>query len=49
MTKDTVFARLRWDDDELEDHNKALIETYFHPHEKGGIFSVTNADVHIND
>jgi hypothetical protein len=49
MTNDTVFARLRWDDDELEDHNKALIETYFHPHEKGGIFSVTNADVHIND
>ena len=49
MTNDTIFARLRWDDDELEDHNKALIETYFHPHEKGGIFSVTNADVHIND
>ena len=49
MTNDTVFAHLRWDDDELEDHNKALIETYFHPHEKGGIFSVTNADVRIND
>ena len=49
MTNDTVFARLRWDDDEQEDHNKALIETYFHPHENGGIFSVTNADVRIND
>ena len=49
MTNDTVFARIRWDDDEQDDHNKALIETYFHPHETGGIFSVTNADVHIND
>ena len=49
MTNDTIFARLRWDDDEVEDHNKALIGTYFHPHEKGGIFSVTNADVRIND
>ena len=49
MTNDTVFAQLRWDDDEVEDHNKALIETYFHPHEKGGVFSVTSADVRIND
>jgi len=49
MTDDTIFARLRWDDDELEDHNKAIIETYFHPHEKGGIFSVTSADVRVND
>ena len=49
MTNDTIFGRLRWDDDEVEDHNKALIETYFHPHEKGGIFSVTTADVRVND
>ncbi len=49
MTNDTVFARLRWDDDSQEDHNKALVETYYHPHEKGGIFSVTKADVLVND
>jgi hypothetical protein len=49
MTDDTIFGRLRWDDDELEDHNKALIEMYFHPHEKGGVFSVTSADVTVND
>ena len=49
MTNDTIFARVRWDDETAEDHNKALIETYFHPHEKGGIFSVTSANVKIND
>jgi hypothetical protein len=49
MTDDTIFARLRWDDDEMEDHNKALLETYFHPHEKGGVFSVTSADLTVND
>ena len=49
MTNDTVFARLKWDDVSDEDHNKALLETYFHPHEKGGIFSLTQADVRIND
>ena len=48
MTDDTIFGRLRWDD-KLEDHNKSLIEAYFHPHEKGGIFSVTAADVKVND
>ena len=49
MTNDTIFGRIRWDDEGLEDHNKALIETYFHPHEQGGIFSVTKADVIVND
>ncbi len=49
MTEDTVFARLRWDDESIEDHNKALIDAYFHPHETGGIFSVTKADVRVND
>ena len=49
MTNDTVYARLKWDDIGDEDRNKALIETYFHPHEKGGIFSVTKADLRVND
>ena len=49
MTDDTIFAHIRWDDLTPEDHNKALIETYFHPHEQGGIFSVTSADILVND
>ena len=49
MTNDTVFARFGWDDDSVEDHNKAMIETYFHPHEKGGIFSLTQAAITVND
>jgi len=49
MTDDTIFAHVRWDDKSMEDHNKALIETYFHPHEGGGIFSITAADITIND
>lgn len=49
MTNDTIFARLKWDDVGDEDHNKALIETYFHPHEQGGIFSLTQAEIRIND
>ncbi len=49
LTNDTVFARIRWDDGLEEYHNKALIETYFHPHDLGGIFSITQADLIIND
>ena len=49
MTNDTVFARLKWDDVTEEDHNKALIETCFHPHEQGGIFSLTQAEIRVND
>ena len=49
MTDDTIFARVHWDDNEVEEHNKALIETYFHPHEQGGIFSISQADITVND
>ena len=49
MLNDTVFGRLAWDDDLEESRNKALIESYFHPHEKGGIFSVTKAELLIQD
>ena len=49
MTNDTIFGRIVWDDVSEEDNNKALIETYFHPHSKGGCFSIMQADLHIND
>ena len=49
MTNDTIYARIRWDDDAEQDRNKALIDAYFHPHEQGGIFSISTADILIND
>ena len=49
MTNDTIFGRLIWDDTLVDSRNKALIETYFHPHENGGIFSITKANLLIND
>ena len=49
MTNDTLFARIEWDDHDTLDRNKALIETYFHPHLEGGIFSISNAQIFIND
>ena len=49
MTNDTIFSRIHWDDDGEGDRNKALIETYFHPHEQGGIFSIKQADLVVND
>ena len=49
MTDDTIFARIHWDDNAVEEHNKALIETYFHPHEQGGIFSISQANITVND
>ena len=49
MTNDTIFAHIVWDDVIEEDANKALIETYFHPHSEGGIFSITNAEIRISD
>jgi hypothetical protein len=49
MTNDTIFGRLVWDDVLEKDINKALVETYFHPHNQGGIFSIMQADIRIND
>ena len=49
MTNDTIFGRMVWDDTLVNSRNKALVETYFHPHESGGIFSITKADLLIND
>ena len=49
MANDTIHASLQWDDDEMEDHNKARIDAYFHPHEHGGIGGIEAANVTIND
>ena len=49
MTNDTIFGRINWNDDTEEDHNKAQIRTYFHPLEHGGIYSISEADIMIND
>ena len=49
MDNDTISTRIRWDDNDTLDHNKALIETTFHPHEDGGIFNIGSANIVIND
>ena len=49
MTNDTIHGSIQWDDDDLEDHNKAKIDAYFHPHEHGGIGGIKAANVTIND
>ncbi len=49
MANDTIHASLQWDDEEMEDHNKARIDAYFHPHEHGGIGGIEAANVTIND
>ena len=49
MADDTIATRIVWDDNAEIDRNKALIETTFHPHHGGGIFSIKNGDIRIND
>ena len=49
MGNDTIATRIKWDDEDLSDHNKALIETSFHPHENGGTVNISSADIVIND
>ena len=49
MDNDTIATRIRWDDNDTLDRNKALIETTFHPHQSGGIFNIGNAQIIIND
>ena len=48
MADDTIASRIFWDDQSANDRNKALIETNFHPHEGGGIFTIKKADIRIN-
>ena len=43
MDNDTIATRIRWDDTDEADHNKALLETTFHPHENGGIFNISKS------
>ena len=49
MGNDTIATRIKWDDVTEADHNKALIETSFHPHENGGTVNISSADIVIND
>ena len=49
MANDTISSRIIWDDEFQEDHNKALIESDFHPHDGGGIITINNANIRIND
>ena len=49
MADDTIASRILWDDQSEADRNKALIVTNFHPHEGGGIFTIKNGDIRIND
>ena len=49
MADDTIATRIVWDDKSIDDRNKALIETLFHPHEGGGIFIVDTASILFND
>lgn len=49
MADDTITGRFSWDDESDEDHNKAMIAAYYHPHESGGILSITDANIRIND
>jgi len=49
IANDTVYGHLGWDDDELEDHNKASIDMTFHPDEGGGVFNLTKMGLVVND
>ena len=49
MANDTILGRIKWDDVDKADHNKALIDVNFHPHESGGVFNISKVDLVIND
>ena len=49
MMNDTVFANLQCDDAIPEDHSKASVDAYFHPHENGGVFSITEGNITVSD
>ena len=47
---DTVNFDLRWDDDNDENHNKALITSMFVPHENaGGLLTIKSDEIIVND
>ena len=49
MADDTISSRIIWDDLSDEDHNKAQVNAYFHPHEGGGIVCITDGNIRVND
>lgn len=49
MANDTIATRIAWDDEDEEDHNKAMIEGTYRPHETGGIINVGKFDLVVND
>ena len=49
MADDSIATTIKWDDNSADDHNKALIETVFRPHDGGGIFRINKANIVVND
>ena len=49
MANDTIATRINWDDVSDDDHNKAQIAIWFHPHEAGGTFAIDDAEICVND
>ena len=49
MANDSIATTIKWDDLAPDDHNKALIETTFSPHDDGGTFKIHHANIVIND
>ena len=49
MANDTINTRFGWDDSSPDDHNKGLIDIYFHPQEHGGIVGLRSVDITVND
>lgn len=49
LKSDTVFANLRWNDQESQNNSRADIKTVFNPTETGGRFNIKSAELLIND
>lgn len=49
LKSDTVFANLRWNDQESQNNSRADIKTIFNPTETGGRFNIKSAELLIND
>lgn len=49
LQNDSIFADLKWDDEDSNDHNRANIKTAIVPTIDGGRFNIRSADLLIND
>ena len=49
LLNDSIKAQIYWDDDNLQDHNKADIHMSFIPQIGGGHFSINKANIVLND